>query len=603
LWQALTGRTPDGVTLFALNSPTHADLLLDRSLWPKPYPEAVDLVLTTMCASPGPGPCKRWLGPTIVSAASTGQLDLLKRLLLYSLGDASLLCMAEDEVSMVRIAAGGHLPCCKLVFERIAPFGSRCVRYSPVSQALLDRAAACDMPLIEVFLSNYAVDEESLKDAIVAAAKSDLAEEADLTILMLLEQPELTQPAPDTVAKLFTDAAVVNRPRVLERLLGMSLLLDGVRNAPRNLLQPYLDRALQQAVVAVQVELIRMFLQHGACVRADADYSIYLAAVSGRADVMELLLNAADVDAECAAQYRQQMHEPAGLLGVAQMLWHTNMLSWGDPQALVLFSDESVDAISAALHGRHAAAVEWLLTPPTRCRLDDADAIVAALNAGDTDLIHLLLHPRSVGTLRDASVGWSSIMRRALGAVQDAPNFELFPLLFDQSFPSGVSLEDISDAIWSKHPRMIKYALDGTRDSIPYYEIFFDLCMMGDRQMLEHAWRSFLRCDTGRSNANKYLRPYLCQAFQLCTNDDLTPMVMALAALMTGCGRLTFFVNSSKHRLLLAAMYGNMPCVKLLLAHGACPRLALPLAVKHQQHEVAAYLTHVLMTLNARNDL
>jgi len=48
--------------------------------------------------------------------------------------------------------------------------------------------------------------------------------------------------------------------------------------------------------------------------------------------------------------------------------------------------------------------------------------------------------------------------------------------------------------------------------------------------------------------------------------------------------------DDSKHPLVLAAVYGNMPCVKLWLAKGACSRLALQLAMKHQQHEVVACL-------------
>jgi len=46
----------------------------------------------------------------------------------------------------------------------------------------------------------------------------------------------------------------------------------------------------------------------------------YTSLVLGRADVMELLLVATDVDAECAARYRQQMSEPSVLLLIAQQL-------------------------------------------------------------------------------------------------------------------------------------------------------------------------------------------------------------------------------------------------------------------------------------------
>jgi len=257
----------------------------------------------------------------------------------------------------------------------------------------------------------------------------------------------------------------------------------------------------------------------------------------------------------------------------------------------MISSDERVDALSAALHGRHAAAVEWLLTPPTRCRLDDADAIVAALHAGDTDLIRLLLHPRSFGTLRDSSVRWFPIMRRALGAVQDSQHLDLFGLLFKESFPSGVSLEDISDAIWSKHRFFIKYALERLEGAMVLrqgsilgcQQVLLAICMMGDRQLLEDAWRLFLGFDDAKRDIPEFQRTSIRLALQLCTNDDLTPIAMVLI------NRYTRF-DGSKHPLLLAAMYGNLPCVKLWLAHGACPRLALPLAVKHQQHEVVAYL-------------
>jgi len=53
LWQAVTGRTPDGVTPFALNPPDTTAELLNRLVWPKAYPAAVDLVVEIMGLTQG----------------------------------------------------------------------------------------------------------------------------------------------------------------------------------------------------------------------------------------------------------------------------------------------------------------------------------------------------------------------------------------------------------------------------------------------------------------------------------------------------------------------------------------------------------------------
>jgi len=73
LWQAVTGRTPDGVTPFVLNPPETAAELLNRLVWPKAYAAAVDLVLEFVRVTKGGSVV---LSPAIVTCACAGHADV-----------------------------------------------------------------------------------------------------------------------------------------------------------------------------------------------------------------------------------------------------------------------------------------------------------------------------------------------------------------------------------------------------------------------------------------------------------------------------------------------------------------------------------------------
>jgi len=105
--------------------------------------------------------------------------------------------------------------------------------------------------------------------------------------------------------------------------------------------------------------------------------------------------------------------------------------------------------------------------------------------------------------------------------------------------------------------------------------------MTGKRVLLDEAWVFLLRLFDGMSVMDSF-EP-ISRALRLCTDDDLTPAHMALIH--------SFHYSADlKHPVLLATLYGNLPCVKVWMEKGACPRLALPLAVKLHHHEVAACL-------------
>jgi len=75
LWQAAAGRTPDGVTAFALNPPHTTAELLQRLVWPRSYPDTVDVVVELLML------ITRYtsalLVPAVATAASAGRVDIL----------------------------------------------------------------------------------------------------------------------------------------------------------------------------------------------------------------------------------------------------------------------------------------------------------------------------------------------------------------------------------------------------------------------------------------------------------------------------------------------------------------------------------------------
>jgi len=81
--------------------------------------------------------------PAITTAACTGHVDILKRLVLHPLTERA----SEKLVEQVpRIVACGRLSCCEIVFRHVIPVGSVVSHWrDKPAGALLDNITARDM--------------------------------------------------------------------------------------------------------------------------------------------------------------------------------------------------------------------------------------------------------------------------------------------------------------------------------------------------------------------------------------------------------------------------------------------------------------------------
>jgi len=500
LWQAVTGRTPDGVTPFALNPPHDTAELLNRLIWPRAYPEAVDLVLGLKGVPQGGSVVL----PAIVTCACAGYGDILKRLLLASPIDQIARVYLLHRLPM--IAACGQIACCELLFPLVVPFGIA-VRDEarPIATALTERAAAGALKVVKFLLSHYDFAAIAVEQAAIAACSSSPA--PDETFQLLFDS--VRKPSEHFLPGILRAAASSNRIAIVQQILEhgvdaaacaeaavdaltlgcgtevlnlllprlnpedreevivmafrcdsdsfslniVNTLVESLRDHPRLAVQHIMDEGLVQAVSRVRPDHAKMFLHHGAHARAGDDYILYLAALSGRADVMELLLGAADVDAECAARYRQQMSQPTGLLGLAQQLRESKSELWSDATRRDGALVEPRHELCAALIGGSVPALEWLMIPPTRCRLESAWPLMQAVTAGSVALVRVLLDPRSVDDLNSNSRQLRSFLTAALNVARESYNFVMIKLLFDSSVPKqNLSLSDIRQAVQANDP-------------------------------------------------------------------------------------------------------------------------------------------------------
>jgi len=646
LWQAVTGRTPDGITPFALNPPHTAAELLDRLVLPRAYPEAVDLVMKFINVEHGGS---LLLVPAIVTCACAGHVDILKRLLACSLDKAAEYCLSQE---LPRIAACGRVPCCEIIFPHLIAFGSESASSQPITNALVQVTLAGDVNSLKFLRSHYQFDLRIIETASQIAAKRIPSPSTDAIFELLfpsvLDLPISILPQVLHVAASGNHIALAQRvldrgvdgntcasaasfaleqpfgTKVLELLLAqlnadrriallrevtrwrwtafvhdfkaLGVLLWDLRDQPRPLLQLSLDDGLLQAVIRAHPEKIALFLHHGAHARAGRDHIIYLAALSGRADMMELLLGAADVDAECAARYRQQMSEPAGLLGVAQQLRHLNSSYWQHDysvdNAFYLPSQE----LSTALCGGSVPALEWLLTPLTLCSLISSAPLVHAVRAGNLAVVRALFNPRCIAEVASRGKLPGHLMSDIMRAAREAQNFDLiqllFPLSLRQQYPS---IQDVRDAVQANDPFTRRYLFppggstnvvcDQFSNFIPALR---DACMTGHLNLFEDVLAFVRGMLGGTPEVLNTLDSRLDRALQLCTEGDLTPVIMVL--MHTWNDTASLFEDVDSHPIVLCARCGHLPAVRLWLAQGIPAQWALSAAVKHGQREVVSCL-------------
>jgi len=373
-----------------------------------------------------------------------------------------------------------------------------------------------------------------------------------------------------------------------------------------------IDFALAIAVSVVRVDVIRLCLQQGACAHAYHDYAIYLAAVSGRVDVMELLLGAADVDAECAAGYRQQMGEPAGLLDLAERmrwchkdLWDSHLSSIvkykkGERVVVKHVCAERQDALCAALCGANIEAVRWLLTSFSEHVLFSAVSLNAAMLAGDHELVSTLLDPQWVSGLRERSGGiWSICIGEFLLLARNLRNFRLTKLLFNEQLRcTGSNFHWIQGAVHANDAFSHQYLFNHRvvrqqpilllPDAQDGLDLLMAACMTGGRRLCLDVWRWVRRAIRKTRKRFWRLIPRVKCALKLCKDGDTTPLMMVLLE-----GTDTKLADDD-HPMFFAAQCGNLAAVQLWLKRGVPARLhdceALCRAVKYGHKAVAACL-------------
>jgi len=643
LWQAVTGRTRDGATEFALNPPETTSELLNRLVWPKAYPAAVDLALELMGVTQGDSLV---LAPAIVTCASTGHIEILKRLLSCALDDNAKSYLLDNAPW---IAACGQLPCCEIIFPLLAAFRSNVGDYdAPLSITLKECIRVSDLMMIKFLLTHYAYaffviehlflrvvsQRRSFSDAAfemilnslpsfntgflsyvlrfaarvnrIDVVQNVLARGLDDKQIFFAAETLLTESAgPEVVTAMFARLDVQQCMEVILKSIAepqefsvVSALLARLQDHPRSEVQDVLDGGLIHSVSRVQNDQIGLYLQHGARARAGDDYIIYLAAISGHADVMELLLGAADVDAECAARYRQKMSEPSGLLGIAQQLRQRDCFN----DSRLAFEPEDYELeLSTALCGGCIPALKWLLSQPTcgGLKLKSAWPFVQAVQSGNLALVRTLLEPESVQKTEE----WSCIIQPALRAARETQNFEMIHLLFPESLIGpNASVWDVRKVIHANDPFSSQYLfgyfepaeVDVDDSESEWHEqglpTLLEACMTGNLALFHDVW-TFVRCAFQSSpELFESLSPRIDRALKLCTENDLAPLLMILMPAWSA-GETHRDYNLEEvvyHPIQLAAKYGYVSAVQLWLAQGIPAQWALSVAVKHGQREVVA---------------
>jgi len=316
--------------------------------------------------------------------------------------------------------------------------------------------------------------------------------------------------------------------------------------------------------------------------------------------VMELLLGAADVDAECAARYRQQMSEPAGLLGLAQQLQANKSPVWRDSARGELFNPSH--GLYAALSGGSVPAVEWLLNAPVSFGLNSPESLVDVVQSGNVSLLRALLDPESVEAVKATSVDWCSCMSEALWTARDLQNMEMIRLLFPNTmWVQQLTVWQVGEAVQCNDPFTRQYMfghLQPAEENIERsamlwwqegFPTLLGACMTGRLELLVDVWGFLTRTFRRNPQLFETFGPRLDRALPLCTEGDLTP---AMEVLMHD-----WIYNDRRSKdpfksdpIVLAARCGHLPAVRLWLAQGIPAQWALSAAVEHGQREVVSCL-------------
>jgi len=108
--------------------------------------------------------------------------------------------------------------------------------------------------------------------------------------------------------------------------------------------------------------------------------------------------------------------------------------------------------------------------------------------------------------------------------------------------------------------------------------------MTGNRTLFNDVWNFARRSFVDTPEHYHELESRLSPALQLCSEGDLTPLMMVLIDDTNDCEYR--FIPDDAHPMVLAARYGHLPAVKLWLSRGIRAQIALSAAVRDGQREV-----------------
>jgi len=656
LWQAITGRTPDGVTPFAVNAPASAAELLNRMVWPKSYAEAAELFVE-MNLIALEGSTTAVLAPAIITLACKRNHSILQRLLVAPLSEE-----AKDYVckALPHVIRYSDIRSMALILSFVTPFQSVVPAAHPIAVALYSSVSKDNVKL-RFLLSSYDFHDEVIRRAahgagghchawLRSAAVDNFSVLMDMVEARASRHPDLQERLaiveagakyhrvdtveraiallPDVdhracflaVRKALVSQATQPGVGLLLRTFVPRLAMPDVLKAFRisfsswsavfspsivqliwehvpdhhkrtEQVQQFLNEGLVYAVSRLKLDLITWFLASGAVVTALNYYVIYLAALSGHAHVMELLLGVADPNAEWVVQVRQQMTEPAGLLTIARQLHETHSAEWAN--ALEdeddAFSFDMGYELMSALNGGARAALEWIITSHPQQDSDEGTVLTPlaeAMGASSITLIRIVATAPYFGTVL-SEFFWIDVLRFA----RETKNFQICPHLLQLScdiLDEPLGLFHLEHALEINDPFTCRYLLGYFQIHPPIQPDWQSDCLQclmfasmgGHVSLLEETWNFFAAIMPHTHSAFlEMIEHRIIPALQLCTEGDLTPVLMVLHELSVHSGYDTEAME-------LAASCGHLPAVRLFLARGIPAQYALAAAVTNGQREV-----------------
>ena len=154
---------------------------------------------------------------------------------------------------------------------------------------------------------------------------------------------------------------------------------------------------------------------------------------------------------------------------------------------------------------------------------------------------------------------------------------EAIQLLFPHSLAGpGLSVEDVCQAVRANDRFTREYLFDHIKPELVAgrasrkqwvmegLRTLMEACMTGNRTLFCDVWRFVRHAFVSTPDHYRTLEPRLDRALQLCTDGDLTPLMMVLVDDTLDVDSMPYEV----HAMFLAARCGHLPAVKLWSSRG-----------------------------------